>query len=119
MILVDYAIGVFPVHTRDEDQLDGWKTSWRDLNELTGAMVEIAQCCRYTRPLVCHMQYLAMRLRGFGSLFLPDTSDVAHLIYAYHTHRQPLPEAEYNDGMTGHTGILEEIMAGVPLQGMD
>jgi len=28
MLLVDYCIGVFPVHTQDEgDQLDGWKTS--------------------------------------------------------------------------------------------
>ena len=65
------------------------------------------------------MQDLAMRLRDFGSLFLPEISDVAHLIYAYQTHRQPLPEADYNDGMTGYTGILEEIIAGVPLQGMD
>ncbi|CAJ2507768.1 Uu.00g089540.m01.CDS01 [Anthostomella pinea] len=48
-----------------------------------------------------------------------DHADFALMLYYYHTHRQTLEPADYRDGMTGYTGVLQEIISQVPLRGND
>jgi hypothetical protein len=60
--------------------------------------------------------YLSLRLQVFQTY---DPADLALMLYYYHTHRQPLHRADYEKGMTGYTGILNELVAEVPTRGTE
>lgn len=44
-------------------------------------------------------------------------SDLVIMLYYYNTHRKPLDSIDYDRGMTGYSGVLQELISEVPLRG--
>lgn len=48
-----------------------------------------------------------------------DYSDLAIMLYYYNTHRKPVKAVDYESGITGYSGVLQELISEVPLRGSD
>jgi len=123
MLLIDYDMGYLPVRAT---------TAWRTyldregLRALTGVCAYLAQFAERCRngqlPPLKEWQALA------STLLLPGceselASEIALAMYHCHTHRQDMDmtteQAGFELGMTGYTGIIEELIDEIPFCGPD
>lgn len=129
MLLVDYGIGTFPVHVSSKEEREQWQRVWPHVNRLGHDLAELATCCILGRP-----RYLGdlwkiserIRIASSGQIWgisrgkekAVDQAELALMLYHYHAHRRPLERADYESGMTGYAGILQEMKDEAPLRGI-
>lgn len=118
MLLVDYGIGVRPL--RQPYFMPSWmflRLLWPAVNGFCEYLTIFAGYCKQGQfPGEEGWEYLRSRLVAFRD---DDPADLALMLYYYHTHRQPLDRTDYEKGMTGYTGILNELVAEVPTRGTE
>jgi hypothetical protein len=113
MLLIDYGID-----QADDSKLDigfnryDWPKRRREFDDLCSALTEWAQCF----PLrFCYD--IARWLGGLNSVCNFDLADLAIMLYYYDTHRKPPNPVDYDNGMTGYFGVLQELISEVPFRG--
>ena len=118
MLLVDYGFGVHPIS--GPRTLPHWvpmRYLFPRVIDFSRQLVDFAcHCKRGQLPKRKDWDYLKWRLLPFRRY---DMADFSIMLYYFHTHHQALDSTEYDRGMTGYTGVLQEIMDEVPTKGAD
>ncbi|KAL7624596.1 hypothetical protein AAE478_006163 [Parahypoxylon ruwenzoriense] len=118
MLLVDYGIGVYQLQA--PGPIPRWvflRYLWPEFPSLCRYLTEFAGQCKQGRlPDRKGWEYLMWRLGIVHSCELPD---FAIMVYYYATHSRQLNYEDYIKGITGYTGVLQELIAEVPTRGTD
>ena len=101
----------------------GWGSYFRQeglpaLTSICAYLTEFAERCRKGQlPPLKEWEALASTLlTGCGSELTPEA---ALALYYYHTHRQDIERAGYEWGMTGYTGVMQELIDEISIRGLD
>ncbi|KAI0134343.1 hypothetical protein BJ170DRAFT_609477 [Xylariales sp. AK1849] len=120
MLLVDYGIGVYPLS--GESLCPTWlyrRFIFPGIDNLCKYLAEFVHCCRHGQlPDSGAWQTLGQVLESFYTR-LGEISDIAIMLYYYHTHHRRLTPKDYEDGVTGYTGIMQELKDEVSTRGPD
>lgn len=120
MLLVDYGFGVHPLPGSlwmPMPKSMFLRHLWRYIPPFCRALTLFAGYCKRGQVVDIKVwMYLDDCLSIFRRL---DLGDIAIMLYYYDTHRQELDRTEHEKGLTGYTGVMQEIIDEVPLRGVD
>ncbi|KAK1769922.1 hypothetical protein QBC33DRAFT_567285 [Phialemonium atrogriseum] len=128
MLLIDYGFGVHPLpgslwvgYIRSQDrsgcQPIFFRHLWRHIPPFCRALTLFAGYFKRGQVVDSKVwKYLDDCLSIFRPL---DLGDIAIMLYHYDTHRQELDRTEYEKGLTGYTGVMQELIDEVPVRGSD
>ncbi|KAK3390107.1 hypothetical protein B0H63DRAFT_507521 [Podospora didyma] len=113
----NYGIGRYPVANI------GWgsyfyREGLSALSEICAYLTQFAGRCRKGQlaPLEKWEALASELLDGCGTELTPE---VALALYYYQTHRRDIEQAEYERGLTGYTGIMQELIDEIPIRSPD
>ncbi|KAF3770187.1 hypothetical protein M406DRAFT_66611 [Cryphonectria parasitica EP155] len=123
MLLVDYGLGEQPL--RSEGSCTPGSLFQRSIRPQLHAfcrdIVKLAAQCDWgvlPSQLQCLWLIDAINtLTPFASAQL--SADISTMLYWFYTRRRKLTDEEYNRGLTGYTGVLQEMILEVPTKGSD
>lgn len=118
MLLVDYGLGIHP--------LGGsfWCPTWimgrfvmRHVKELARHLCWMVDQCidQGVMPDKEVLEFMGNRFWGFQYTF--NMTDVAIMLFYYHTHLDEISQQGFNRGLTGYTGVMNELIAEIPTRG--
>jgi hypothetical protein len=120
MLLVDYRMGVYPLS--GHPFIPNWlyrRYIWPGIDQACKYVGEVVYCCRLGQlPERKVWERLGTMLMPFDRCIV-DISDIAIMLYYYHTHHRQLGPTDYKDGVTGYTGIMQELRDEVSTRGPD
>lgn len=121
MLLVDYGIGECPLRkprfTRSS-KIRRYLTP--ALYQLGENLSDIANGCGETQvPIFSQWDARNEHLTSAKLGRCGDIGDVALMLYYFHTHRRAITTDEFNNGLTGYTGVIAEMVAEIPNVGAD
>ncbi|KAJ9143294.1 hypothetical protein NKR23_g6667 [Pleurostoma richardsiae] len=112
MLLVDYGVGVYP--------LKGRKRVDRGVLDFCNYVASFVEFYKNPPlPDLPRWEYLASRLLRFEHFDGLDVADISLALYHYGTHRRQLADWEYKRGLTGYTGVLQEMIDEIPTRGTE
>lgn len=120
MLLVDYGVGQSPLRRPHHISAGDFRRRYRPgLSRTCRELAEHAELCRDGElPNAAEWAGLDRRLRAYRRAGL-DTADAALVMYYYHTHRREITASEYDRGLTGYTGVVEEMVEEMARRGPD
>lgn len=125
MLFVDYGIGEFPLRKprfawarRTGTTRKLWMPA---LYQLAARLSDHAgECClEGMAPPTMRWYRISEDIDTAKLTRCGDLTDVALMLYHFHTHRRIITKPEVNIGLTGYTGVIDEMEADVPKVGSD
>lgn len=121
MLLIDYGIGTYPIQLRVP--FPAWiffRCLWPALNDFCASLTRFAGSCKNGQlPRLKSWNRLALYMYWSNLDREMELADVALMLYYYDTHRREIDLADQYKGMTGYTGVLQEMIAEVPARGSE
>jgi hypothetical protein len=118
MLSIDYGIGAdpLPVPTFMPSWIF-WRWLWPSVHGFSKYFTEFAGRLKQGQvPDWKGWDYLNKRLSLYCEF---DSADLALPLYYYYTYRRQIDRADYEKGITGYTGVLQQMIAEVPTRGTD
>lgn len=119
MLLVDYGFGEHPCK--------GASGFFEDVTTLPnflcfgGLIAEFAYACANDTITIRNLEKACLKIsRSFFSLRSEQCfTEIAIMAYWLYTRRRKISPSEYKVGLTGYTGVLQEMVAEIPEKGVD
>ena len=124
MLLIDYGFPAYPLreswHLSDRYFLD---VAWPNFETFSSFLTATAWHWRQGQAVPARKAWdqiarivESWHLIGFDVL---PVWDIAIMLYYYYSHRNPVDAEDHEQGWTGYTGVLQEMIAEVPTRGID
>ena len=111
MLVVDYGFPPFPIHA---------SLAWSELEGFCGFLVATAWRWRQRQALPGSKEWDHISVAAFvWSFDEVSVWDAVTMLYYYQSHSKPVTAEDREQGRTGYTGVLEEMIAEVPTRGKD
>ncbi|KAL1857439.1 hypothetical protein Daus18300_010412 [Diaporthe australafricana] len=123
MLLVDYGLGEHPLRTLDSEFRCVPNHRPRVFCEhFCHNLTKMADDCRDGKDIGhTRMALMDECIQGYkdDSSANDDFSDVSLMLYYFNTRRRNISNDDFNNGRTGYTGVLDEMISEIPVIGTD
>ena len=132
MLLVDYGIGDDTSRASISLEKESLRTVWPIFQDFCAYLTGLASRFRQGRAphddelaKIMSMIHVCNRPPILDSVMYTDLSivdcnnDIALMLHYFSTHRREIAKTEYLRGVTGYTGVLDEMLAEIPTRGPD
>lgn len=123
MLLIDYGFGERPLRPLGAEPM--WMTNYMTrvvCHEFCRRLTKMADDCRSGKDIwhyrVAWMDECIQSYEDKSSAN-DDFSDVSLLLYFFWTRRHSISKDDYNRGLTGYDGVLDEMISEIPNMGTD
>lgn len=123
MLLIDYGLGEYPLRSLGPEPM--WMTNYMTrvvCHEFCKRLTKLADDCRSGKDIwYCRLAWMDEFIQSYEdeSSANDDFSDVSLMFYLFWTRRRDVSKDEYNRGLTGYDGVLEEMISEIPTMGTD
>lgn len=123
MLLIDYGLGEHPLRPLGPEPR--WMTNYMTrvvCHEFCRNLTKLADDCRIGKDIGhCRLTWMDECIQSYedNSSVDDDFSDVSLMFYFFWTRRRDISKDEYNRGLTGYEGVLDEMTFELPTVGTD
>lgn len=116
MLHVDYGFPAYPLRAAQEFPGGAFlEKDWPYFNTFCSYLVATARRWKQGR-IPGPKDWFVI---GKGIKFGLDAEDAAILLHQYHTNREPVDHRDHQNGWTGYTGVLQQLLADIPSRGTE